>query len=227
MASIGATCCAPLPPGKKRRRPKGQRREARPGGYAGLIGLLFPAASADPGGRDQGLVRRTCATRHLEVRHWITSFPLLHLEAVMPSRAAPVKAFWMSKPSRCALRPQNAPGAHGKPRRLLSADPTSCLLMKRVPSAPLLAGNGVRGLLTLTRYKGAMCDGGNPCARQSESAPAGRAGRGNVPGSGDGGSGKGRRAPTSRRGARRRRLRRSARPCGRRPGELEVHSCCP
>jgi hypothetical protein len=52
----------------------------------------LPAASADPDGRDQDLVRRTCATRHLRVRHWITSFPWLHLRTVMPSRARAVKA---------------------------------------------------------------------------------------------------------------------------------------
>jgi hypothetical protein len=110
-----------------------------------LIGLLFPAASADPGGRDQGLVRRTCATRHLEVRHWITSFPLLHLEAVMPSRATAVKAFSLR------LAAANAPSADGKPGRLLSADPTSCLLMKW-PASALFLGGGVKGLLTLTQY---------------------------------------------------------------------------
>jgi hypothetical protein len=132
MASIGATCCAPLPPGKKRRRPKGQRREARPGGYAGLIGLLFPAASADPGGRDQGLVRRTCATRHLEVRHWITSFPLLHLEAVMPSRATAVKAFSLRHARRHTVPAAQAGQASRSPAAKLMRDmsdsyPKSCL----------------------------------------------------------------------------------------------------
>jgi hypothetical protein len=67
--------------------------ETRPGGDAGLVGKALPAASADPDGRDQSLVRRTGATRHLRVRHWITSFPLLHLRRVMPSRERPVKAF--------------------------------------------------------------------------------------------------------------------------------------
>jgi hypothetical protein len=66
--------------------------ETRPGGDAGLVGKAFPAASADPDGRDQSLVRRTRATRHHCVRHWITSFPLLHLRRVMPSRARAVKA---------------------------------------------------------------------------------------------------------------------------------------
>jgi hypothetical protein len=36
---------------------------------------------------------------------------------------------------------------------------------------------GGKGLLTLTRYQGSMCDAGNPCARRKGSAPAGRAGR--------------------------------------------------
>src|SRR5918996_804588 len=64
--------------------------ETRPGGDAGLVGKALPAASADPDGRDQGLVRRTGRARHLRVRHWITSFPLLHLRRVMTSRAVSV-----------------------------------------------------------------------------------------------------------------------------------------
>jgi hypothetical protein len=76
----------------------------------GLEDCLFPAASADPGGRDQSLVRRTRATRHLEVRHWITSFPLLHLPSLMTSRASPVKGFRAPHRPR-ARRPSPGCGA--------------------------------------------------------------------------------------------------------------------
>jgi hypothetical protein len=40
-----------------------------------MIGLVS-APSTNPGGRDQSLVRRS-QTRHHDVRHWITSFPIV------------------------------------------------------------------------------------------------------------------------------------------------------
>jgi hypothetical protein len=59
-----------------------------------LRGLLedcsASAPSTSPGGRDQSLVRRS-QTRHHDVRHWITSFPLLHLIQQMAPRSPGVK----------------------------------------------------------------------------------------------------------------------------------------
>jgi hypothetical protein len=54
-----------------------------------MIGLVS-APSTNPGGRDQSLVRRS-QTRHHDVRHWITSFPLLHLIQQMAPRSRGVK----------------------------------------------------------------------------------------------------------------------------------------
>jgi hypothetical protein len=54
-----------------------------------MIGLAS-APSTNPGGRDQSLVRRS-QTRHHDVRHWITSFPLLHLIQQMAPRSRGVK----------------------------------------------------------------------------------------------------------------------------------------
>jgi hypothetical protein len=54
-----------------------------------VIGLVS-APSTNPGGRDQSLVRRS-QTRHHDVRHWITSFPLLHLIQQMAPRSPGVK----------------------------------------------------------------------------------------------------------------------------------------
>jgi hypothetical protein len=48
------------------------------------------APSPDPKGRDQSLVSRN-PTRHHDVRHWITSFPLLHLCQQMAPRCPGVK----------------------------------------------------------------------------------------------------------------------------------------
>ena len=66
---------------------------ARKVALRGILGdWSISAPSPDPGGRDQSLVRRN-STRHHDVRHWITSFPLLHLPQQMASPCARVKRF--------------------------------------------------------------------------------------------------------------------------------------
>lgn len=97
--------CAPIShPGRDRRgpshRPRGGSACARKKEPPSLrrrlsqhVGWLFAeflddrsvsAPSTDSAGRDQSLVSRN-PTRHHDVRHWITSFPLLHLNKLMAS----------------------------------------------------------------------------------------------------------------------------------------------
>ena len=81
--------------GKTKGRPRNRRRpfEARKVALRGILDACSSSApSPDVGGRDQGLVRRY-PTRHHDVRHWITSFPLLSLLQQMAPHCAPVKGF--------------------------------------------------------------------------------------------------------------------------------------
>jgi hypothetical protein len=67
------------------------------------------APSANPAGRDQSLIRRN-PTRHHDVRHWITSFPLLRLDKLMASPGRAVKAF-LQEPAVTPVRQDAAAAA--------------------------------------------------------------------------------------------------------------------
>jgi hypothetical protein len=66
---------------------------------------------------------------------------------------------------------------HGLPARRLLVHIAPVRVEAGAWPGRLGCGRSGNGLLTLTRYKSAMCNAGNPCARPKGSAPAGRAGR--------------------------------------------------
>jgi hypothetical protein len=100
------------------------------------------APSTSPGGRDQGLVRRS-QTRHHDVRHWSTSFPLLHLFQQMAPRSPGVKE--ISPGAR-----QGGPIAGG-PSRFAAAGSRIDRTLTHRSALPLDPGRGTRSFALNTR----------------------------------------------------------------------------
>ena len=109
----------PSPAARANEGPPSQPTAALEARKVALRGILDACSSSAPspgvGGRDQGLVRRY-PTRHHDVRHWITSFPLLSLLQQMAPHCAPVKGIpWCRRSAGAASRGWRRRGSSARP----------------------------------------------------------------------------------------------------------------